>query len=226
MYTIYCLLDPDSLAIRYIGFTGDVKRRWKEHTNLTIPNGGQYYRRWVLKLKRQGKLPMYATAEEASEAERVWIASAKAAGLRLVNWEDGGVSSKTTRVTWGDKISAAITPDERKRRAEHAKTLKHDWYTPEFRALLSKQRKGKSHRPFTQDERNRIALAHEARKSFDFLESDLGMLLPREQQVIRARFGIGQPALLRQEVADLYCLSKNQVRWTERTALKKLKRAA
>lgn len=98
MFTIYCLLDPDTLLVRYVGLTNNPKRRAADHTSnktyLKLAESS-YYKRWRSSLAQYDKVPIFAvlnvylTEVEAIEAEGIWILCARAAGFKLVNYYNG-----------------------------------------------------------------------------------------------------------------------------------------
>lgn len=90
---IYCLQDPDTLEIRYIGKTVNPKQRYSAH----LRDDSQCHRaNWIKNLRQQNKMPLMAIIEEAvgeydwQAAEAYWIAWARAHGLNLTNSTDGG----------------------------------------------------------------------------------------------------------------------------------------
>lgn len=116
---IYCLVDPRTKIIRYIGKSvnglnrpkDNVRRGWKHHHKCG---------RWLLGLKSLGLTAEIEILEELSspneidDAERFWIANFRAAGSALLNMTDGGegmlkvVHSQTTRDLIGAKNSVSL----------------------------------------------------------------------------------------------------------------------
>ncbi len=107
MVTIYGLTDPNTNAVRYVGITIDMKRRYRRH----LADGGDSYRvRWIRKLIKFGLKPGLVILEIvadalAQETERKWI---KFYGRKnLVNTTDGGDGLWNPSQDVRRKISAA-----------------------------------------------------------------------------------------------------------------------
>ena len=90
---IYGLVDPESQQIRYIGKSIRPLQRLKDHMN-EVSNCHRSH--WLQNLKARGLIPQLVILEEIrgewpwQEAERYWIARAKALGWQLVNNTNGG----------------------------------------------------------------------------------------------------------------------------------------
>lgn len=91
---IYCLKDPDSLIIKYIGKTINIRKRYNNHVcnytgEKTLKNN------WVKGLKSNGKKPILEVIEKCNEdnwieREMYWIAYYKQLGYDLKNMTIGG----------------------------------------------------------------------------------------------------------------------------------------
>lgn len=101
MATIYCLVDPRTDCLRYVGRAANLLSRFSNHLAVSgvekTPKA-----RWILKLLKLGLKPQLAIIEElpeaqANDAERFWIASLRAAGAMLLNMTDGGEGSSRPR---------------------------------------------------------------------------------------------------------------------------------
>lgn len=92
-FTVYCLKEPVTDAIRYFGITGDFKHRMRIHLNKHTQT---YCSRWIQKLLGEGQSPSAEvlmtglTKEEAIEEEIALIAWGKEKGFRLTNITIGG----------------------------------------------------------------------------------------------------------------------------------------
>lgn len=90
---IYGLIDPESQQIRYIGKSIRPRERLRDHMN-EISNCHRSH--WLRRLRARGQMPELVILEEIrgewpwQEAERYWIARAKALGWPLVNNTNGG----------------------------------------------------------------------------------------------------------------------------------------
>jgi hypothetical protein len=85
-YIVYALLDPDTLAVRYVGCSRNIVRRHRSHGSASSAMW------WHRDLRAQGKYPILRTlevvwcvADEWREVERRWIGRALAEGADLLN---------------------------------------------------------------------------------------------------------------------------------------------
>lgn len=109
---IYALTDPDNNEVRYIGKTDNLKRRYEIHI-ANVTGDDTYRKRWITKLKEQGKKPRLEIIETVSqetwqEREKYWIEHYKSMGARLTNSAIGGLGgghSQTQKAR--NKISQA-----------------------------------------------------------------------------------------------------------------------
>lgn len=113
--TVYALRDPRDGAVRYVGYTTNLKQRLHGHiysrTKTDTPRT-----LWVRELKGLGLEPIIEPVHRASgeNDESEWIAWFRAAGFDLLNMSDGGPGAPG--VKW--------TPE---RRAKHrASTIGHE----------------------------------------------------------------------------------------------------
>ena len=88
---IYALCDPDTKEIRYIGKSGDLKRRLYLHVWTAKTRAVTHKDRWVKSLLDQGKTPILEVLEECAEEtwcarEKYWIARLE----NLTNILEGG----------------------------------------------------------------------------------------------------------------------------------------
>jgi hypothetical protein len=128
---IYCLSDPDTGAIRYVGQSVDLYHRGRNYHTANVTNQ-PHLKNWLNKLKRDGKrclvhvLALTDTREELNDAERHWIAYGKANGWKLVNATDGGDQAWTTKTEAVERMRQtlkAIWSDPARRDAATAKRM-------------------------------------------------------------------------------------------------------
>ena len=90
---IYCLVDPETDEIRYIGKSIRPEERLMNHMN---ERSRCHRTHWLQSLKRRGLRPIQIILEIIDggwpwqESERYWIAYGKRAGWPLTNGTDGG----------------------------------------------------------------------------------------------------------------------------------------
>lgn len=95
---IYTLHDPDTLAVRYVGFTTKtLEKRLARHVKLAkFPKSGNSHRiSWIRSIIALGKRPVILLVETVSpenwqERERFWISHFRGIGCDLTNSCDGG----------------------------------------------------------------------------------------------------------------------------------------
>jgi GIY-YIG catalytic domain len=96
---IYCLRDPRTMDIRYVGVTENPVIRLRHHWCNT--EGRETHRgRWIQQLRNAGSKPIMEFLEENipieewPEREMYWIAKCRSEGCPLTNSTDGGVGVK------------------------------------------------------------------------------------------------------------------------------------
>lgn len=107
---IYGLVDPRSDLIRYVGKSGNIKRRLKAHKN---EKGERRKNRWVRLLKSIGLEPEIKVLEQADEntwqeRERWWIKDFREKGYDLLNHTDGGEGLTGASIETSQKISNVV----------------------------------------------------------------------------------------------------------------------
>lgn len=90
--SIYCLIDPRTKEIRYVGKTINPERRLRKHLIDTERN---HRVNWIRSVLNDGIRPVLEVLERCSEdawreAERFWISYLRFLGARLTNSIDGG----------------------------------------------------------------------------------------------------------------------------------------
>lgn len=90
--TIYCLIDPRTNKIRYVGKADDPDDRLKHHLR---ERETTHKAKWIVSLKKRGLQPRLAILEEVrpgawKEREQFWIAYLREQGCDLTNLTKGG----------------------------------------------------------------------------------------------------------------------------------------
>lgn len=110
--SIYALIDPESDAIKYVGKTFRLLKRFGEH----LRNRKASHRtHWVAALKAKGLKPVMeiletfsnCSEEEWQESERFWIAYLKFLGFKLINSDMGGEGGGRLSIETKAKISSS-----------------------------------------------------------------------------------------------------------------------
>lgn len=165
-FQIYCLLEPDSSEIRYVGITTrSLKRRLQLHCYATSLRKNTHRSAWIKSLLRDGMQPIIRLLEDCSsegemrEGERLYIEYFKWLGRRLVNSTAGGECANPRQgnsltqehkdaISRGNK-GKKWTEEMRKR---HSDMRKRTPPTPAQRAALAKATdaiRGKPKKPET-----------------------------------------------------------------------------
>lgn len=148
---IYGLFCPLEGAVRYIGKSSEVEKRFKAHLYAANSAGRTHKQRWIAKVLAAGLQPSLVILEQVSgepwqDCERRWIAKALADGWPLTNVAKGGEgSSPLTEAERAKKIQRLRDPETRRRMSESAKAR---WADPDKRA--------KAEAALKSDERRRI----------------------------------------------------------------------
>jgi hypothetical protein len=91
MQTVYSLSDPRTDQVRYVGITGNLKRRFRNHLNCFDRT---HRACWIKSLTSIGLKPIIVILEQVDryfdDAERAWILGFRQAGADLTNLTDGG----------------------------------------------------------------------------------------------------------------------------------------
>lgn len=153
---IYCLKDPTTGDVRYIGQTKNPKKRLGSHCNTSIKERSRLGN-WLKSLASRREKPiltiLHEVRENASwaEEERRYISCAKALGLDLVNATDGGEGTLNPSLETRKKISAALkgvkrSPEARAKMSAGRRGMK---LTPEHRARIGAAQLGRKRSPET-----------------------------------------------------------------------------
>lgn len=146
--SIYCLIDPRTKEIRYVGKTVNLPRRLRVHLRDPARN---HRVNWIRSLVAEGMKPVAEVLEKCSgvtwqESERFWISYLRFLGARLTNAIDGGNGGNPTPETreklrqakLGKKMPLAVR--ENMRRAFKGNPKKP--FSPERRLQQSLRLKG------------------------------------------------------------------------------------
>lgn len=115
---IYALCEPGTRTIRYIGKSGNPRKRFFEHLDKSFRNRKPTHRsNWIDKLKIQGQSPELLILKEVPLSEWEWweqcyIRNARMLGFDLVNATDGGEGMKNPSFETRKKISDAVSGDK------------------------------------------------------------------------------------------------------------------
>jgi hypothetical protein len=97
MRIIYCLMDPDSGEIRYVGKTSVGLKRIDQHLkSARKSNPKTRVQRWISRVVSEGKIPRVAildyaeSDDELCRLEIMWITNCRDCGCNLTNMSDGG----------------------------------------------------------------------------------------------------------------------------------------
>jgi hypothetical protein len=126
---IYTLLCPITGAVRYVGFSADVAKRFKRH----MKNGRAMERdypvnRWINDLLRRGMEPECVIVQSGAgpweSAEAEWIAYFKASGYDLLNVCEGGFFAvpREARIRAGEKLKGRAKSEECRQALSNALT--------------------------------------------------------------------------------------------------------
>ena len=105
---IYCLIDPRTDEVRYVGLTRFLWKRFRNHIH---KGPTKHFCNWISSLKRDSQVPSLRVLEivpeeRCGEAERSWIAHYRSAGSSLLNYTDGGESQFRVSAETREKNSA------------------------------------------------------------------------------------------------------------------------
>ena len=93
MAYVYALIDPSTLAIRYVGYTtGSPRKRLSKHIS-SCRRDFTYKGNWIRGLLNRGKRPLIRVLEsnaKSTEEEMQWVDKCEHDGCRLLNMSWGG----------------------------------------------------------------------------------------------------------------------------------------
>ena len=125
--SIYCLTDPVSKEIRYVGKAKDAKNRFAQH--LSDEKQG-HKKNWIRGLKSRGLRPEMDILEEVheskwEESERWWISYLRFIGCNLINIDLGGNGAHKVSDSMRDKCRLIHLGKKRTPEAKENMRLAH-----------------------------------------------------------------------------------------------------
>lgn len=148
---IYCLKDPTTGDVRYIGKTDNVKKRLRAHLTSSSKERNRLGN-WLRSLSEPPVLVvLHEVAENESwaEEERRYISCARALGVDLVNATDGGegapgrvVTSETRAVMRGSHLGVSNGPHSPATRAAMSVASRGIPKSPKHCAAISAAKRG------------------------------------------------------------------------------------
>lgn len=180
---VYALRDPISWDVRYIGKSGNPRRRLLGHLYDSYRHT-HHTARWVQKLIRQGLRPFLEIIDAGrgsgeNAAERAWIAEYRRRGVNITNATDGGEGvprlspeavAKMVAAKRGQPRPQAAIEAQRKKMIGHPVSeetrkkirlaITGQKRSDETRAEMSRTRKGRTHTPATKE---RMSFSHMGR---------------------------------------------------------------
>lgn len=145
---IYALCEPGTRTVRYIGKTGNLKRRLTQHISTKAKTHLGY---WVRSLVARGEKPTLVVFREVpeeagAEAEMRYIRLARGCQMNLVNSTDGGEGllnpSPETRQKMRERQLGSVHSEEHSFKCGASNRGKH--LTPEHRAAIGAANAGRS----------------------------------------------------------------------------------
>ena len=147
---VYTLTDPRTNEVRYVGWTTNLSRRFREH--IAEPKRYRTHKsNWIRSILADGQRPTLTVVEtgigEGWEAvERKWIAHYRAEGCKLTNATDGGngalnrvIAPETRQKISATKRARGIPPESKERIIAAHRGKKQ---TPEHKAKAADARRG------------------------------------------------------------------------------------
>lgn len=159
-FYVYGLEDPRTNALRYVGYTGDVRYRLFQHTKPSKNRGHCHRANWLRELRGLGLCPdllLIATRKtraEAQQAERDAITRFRSEGCDLVNGTPGGDGGPTM-------LGRKLTPEQCAKIGAAHRGLKRSPETCKRISIASLGR-GKGV-PLSEEHRKKIGLAQRDR---------------------------------------------------------------
>lgn len=111
-WIVYTLNDPETQAVRYVGWTVNKRTRFRDHIKPSQLVKATHRDRWIASLIDRGLKPVMVEVDAGvgrawADAERRWIAHYRTAGADLTNHTDGGEGTPGRYHT--DKAKAAMS---------------------------------------------------------------------------------------------------------------------
>ena len=147
---IYCLCDPLSNKVRYVGKTINLYDRIKKHYKNSELKNKTHKNVWILSLIKKGQRAKILIVEECESSEQLnemeikWIKYFRDNGYDLTNGTDGGTGG-------------LLSPESIQKMSNSKRGKKH---TEEHKKRISDGNKG---RIVTEETRKKIGLAHKGK---------------------------------------------------------------
>src|SRR5688500_15849071 len=90
---VYCLIDPRSDQIRYVGRAANLEKRYRDHhspSRLRTPTHKNYWIRSLMKENLRARMFVLEETEDFVGAEKWWIHHLSREGFSLTNQTVGG----------------------------------------------------------------------------------------------------------------------------------------
>ena len=148
-WIIYTLKNPRTNEVRYVGWTSrTANRRMNQHIQDAVIRAKCHRTKWILSLLSVGIRPVMEVVESGSgegwaEAERLWIASFRANGARLVNATEGGEGT----------LGYVMKPEDVARRSKAARDRGHKLSPERLKNLIEAARAFNRGRKWTNERR-------------------------------------------------------------------------
>jgi hypothetical protein len=173
-WCVYTLTDPRTNEVRYVGWTTNLPRRFREHLSEGRRRHSQSRKHtWISGVIADGFLPIATVVEEGmgpewEAVERKWIAAYRALGCELTNETSGGngmlgrvIAPETRKKISATKRARGIPPESRERiiagsrgkkyspeRVKKAADARRGWkQTPEAREKIGAFNRGRKQSP-------------------------------------------------------------------------------
>ncbi len=156
---IYTLSDPETMKIRYVGWTTNLKSRLKWHiSDAKTKTGKQHKRRWIKSLINKKLKPIMDVVEVGvgdgwQAIEKRWIKHHRDSGCDLVNATDGG-----------EGVAGFAVSAESRARQSAARLGKPSKLTPEGRERISFTHRTRVRLPVSEETKKRLAMLWLGRK--------------------------------------------------------------
>lgn len=171
-HVIYGLIDPNTTFLRYIGFTSNAEKRYKNHHSIRQLKDNTHKNNWIkslIKNRQQAKMIIiaeYKTAEELPAAEGYWYAFFISHGADLTNDPNfiGIGSRKGKKLSEKHKKNISKANKGKQKSEEHKKNISESKFghitTEKAKLNISKSLKG---RKCTEEAKQKISKANKGK---------------------------------------------------------------
>lgn len=198
-YKIYTLHDPDTMAVRYVGFTSKtLENRLNGHINES-KREHHHKAKWVRSLLATGRKPLIllvetVTSENWKDRERFWIDHFRKTKCKLTNSCDGGEGTLNPSDDVREKIAAAQRgkkiSEHHRLRIKAAQTGRI--VTDETRSRMRAAQINRPSRSHSREARAKIALGQLGKKK----------TAEHRQKISAARMGISLSTETRSKISE------------------------